>query len=204
MYDKIKSGDLIAVSGTGPVSNIIQLAQGTLPNIGFLRGFSGISHVGVAARVYSSRSPDPVLLVYESTIFNRPRCFSSGRDNPRGVQSHTLSDFLSFGGTVWHYPLRCPLYEDEEIRLIDYCESLVGRDYDLASAVLSAGSLTAFFLRYFIGRENARQLFCSELVAKVWSYVGVFKNRNAEVWSPVRLVRHAVRSGVCDSGRILA
>lgn len=206
MYEQIKSGDLIAVSGKGFVSGAIQIGTLGLPNVFGLgkRGWAGMSHVGVACWAYPERSTAGDLLVYESTSFARPPCVRTRRENPKGVQAHYLDDILNGGGDVWHLPLRRPLYRDEEDRMLAYLEFCLGRGYDFIGAGRSAGGVVLRTVQRLVDREDMGSVFCSELVAKAWSLIGILQVRNAGAWSPQRLVRQAVRRGVVEWGERLS
>lgn len=197
MPDDVKAGDLVAVSGRGPVSWGIQLGTLSVPNIPPLGRLGGISHVGVVVPVFGE------LLVYESTSFDRPQCVRTGRTAPKGVQAHYLSTLLEAGGKVWHYPLRRELYFHEEDRLLAAVEECLGRDYDFFGAGKSWGGLVRWTIRRLISHENAAELFCSELVAHAWTQVGLLHTRNTESWNPNRLCRAAVRRGICDRPELL-
>lgn len=190
---------MLAVSGKGIGSNLIQLGSMSIPNIGPLGrwGIAGPSHVVILAPVFGE------LLAYESTSFSRPPCVRTGRQNPRGVQAHRIGDILEAGGDVWHFPLRRPLYLDEEDRLLAVVESCLGRDYDFIGAGKSGGGLVMRLLQRLKDGEDLSQLFCSELVVRAWIEVGIMIHKNAGAWSPARLVRYVLRRGICDRGKLL-
>jgi len=199
MIDNIRSGDLIFVSGKGLCSWGIQLGTLSAPNVGPLGrwGLAGASHVGVACTVWDQ------LLIYESTSFARPPCQRTGRENPTGVQAHRLDDILVAGGDVWHFPLRAPLYDDEEIRLLNVLESYLGRPYDMVGAGKSGGGLVMRTVQRVLGSEDMSNIFCSELAVDVLCTVGRMQHRNAGAWSPMRLLRYVYRHGVTKSGVLL-
>lgn len=198
----IKTGDLIGIAGVHPVSWMIQAATCSVPNIGPLRRWAGISHVGVVCEAYNGPYGDT--LVYESTSFARPPCVRTGRQNPKGVQAHRVSDILEAGGDVYHYPLRRPLYHHEEERLLFTLEECLGRDYDFFGAGRSWGGFIKWMLSRTLRREKLASLFCSELVAHAWGQAGILRCRNAEAWNPVRLARFAVWYGICDRPRLIS
>lgn len=208
MFDEIRSGDVIAVSGKGFVSGLIQVGTLSLPNVGPLgrKGWAGFSHVGIAASVYSRKYGDNQTIFYESTSFDRPPCYSrnDGIENPKGVQSHTIDVILNGGGDVWHFPLRRPLYHDEESRLIAYLEGLIGRGYDFIGAGRSGGGVVMRAVQRLIDKEDMGLVFCSELVVSALVKVGIMQHKNAGAWSPQRLVRYVLRRGVCERGRLLS
>lgn len=196
MYDELKSGDLIFVSGRGPVSWGVELATLSLPNIGPLGrwGLAGMSHVAMVCRVFGKP------IIYESTSFSRPPCLRSGRKAPKGVQAHHVSDMFTGKDSVWHLPLCRSLYEDEEDRLLAYLEFMLGQPYDFIGAAKSGGGKIMRFLQRFIDKEDMGQVFCSELAVAALKQVGLMQHKNAGAWSPQRLYRYALRSGLCSRG----
>jgi hypothetical protein len=190
----IKPGDMIGVSGRGSMSNLIQVGCLSLPNVGPLGrwGLAGLSHVAIVAPVFGE------MIVYESTSFNRPPCLRTGRENPTGVQAHRLTDILDGGGDVFHYPLRRPLYVDEEDRLLNVLESCLGRGYDFVGAGRAGGGrIMRCIQRWTYKHENMNHIFCNELVAYCWAQIGIMQCRNAGAGNPTSLARHAVRRGIC-------
>lgn len=197
MKTDFKAGDLIAISGRAPVSWIIQMGTMSLPNVLGLGklGLSGISHVGVVAQVFDQ------MIVYESTSFDRPQCVRTGRQKPKGVQAHRLSTILDAGGDVFHYPLKRPLYDHEEFRLLGALEECLGRDYDMFGAATAWGGLLRWSARRLVAKENLASLFCSELVAHAWGQIGLLQTPSSDIWNPARLARFAVRQGICHKPR---
>ena len=198
--DNVKPGDMFATSSKGLASNLIQLGCLSLPNIGPLGrwGYAGASHVFIVAPVFGE------LIAYESTSFGRPPCLRTGRENPKGVQAHRLSEILDAGGDVWHYPLRRPLYTHEEDRLLAFLESCLGKGYDFVGAGKSGGGVLARLVQRHKGSEDLNQYFCSELVVRAWIAVGQMTHKNAGAWSPQRLVRYVLRRGICDKGSLVS
>jgi hypothetical protein len=199
VFDEVKAGDLIAVSGKGLASNAIQIGSLSLPNVGSLGrwNWAGPSHVLIAAPIWGERT------VYESTSFPRPPCVRSNRPNPKGVQAHFLKDIVDAGGNVWHYPLRSPLYLDEEDRLLQVLDSYIGRGYDFLGAGKSGGGYALRLIQRLIGSEDLSLVFCSELVVAAYVHVGIMQHKNAGAWNPARLVRHVLRQGICGPGHPL-
>ena len=198
MIDSIKSGDLIAISGKGPLSWMIQAGTLSMPNFGPLGrlGLAGPSHVGIVVSVNGE------MLVYESTSMPRPPCVRTRREKPLGVQAHHLSDVID-GTDAWHYPLKTHLYEDEELRLLRAADSCLGRGYDYFSAGRAGGGRLIRLIQILTQREDLKTFYCSEFVMALWVAIGVCQARNASNWSPSRLVRHARRTGIVGPVRLL-
>ena len=198
LYEGVKAGDLLAVSGKGFVANTVQAATLSLPNIGPLGrwGWAGASHVAIAVPVFDE------LLAYESTSFNRPRCVRTNRDNPKGVQAHYIQDIVEAGGDVWHYPLRRPLYLHEEDRLLMFAEQALGRGYDFIGATRASGGILMRLLQRAKGSEDTGLMYCSELALWLWCMVGVARTKHAGM-SPNYLIRWAIASGILSRGRRL-
>ncbi len=186
----IRSGDVIAFSGKDFLSAVIQVGTFSLPR-------RGLSHCGIVSEIHG----EPV--VYESTSFGRPACYRQGQQ-VSGVQAHRLDDMLEFVGDqdVWHYPLRRALYPHEADRLAWALDSLLGRPYDLPSAVRSGG-LVFNVLQSVLRREDLSAIFCSELVCSSLVDCGVFLTRSASRWSPNKLIRALLRQGVVAEPRRL-
>lgn len=198
-YPEIKAGDLLFVSGKTPMGHLINLGTGRLPNVGPLGRWrvAGYSHVAIVASVFGD------LIAFESTSFGRPPCVCTPRDNPVGVQAHYISTLLDSPGDVFHFPLRCPLYPDEEERLLQFLHVCLGREYDFWGAGKSGGRYILRAIQIMFGKEDMSDVFCSELVAKALSVVGVMQCKNASAWSPNRLARYVRRRGICGRPRLL-
>jgi len=111
---------------------------------------------------------------------------------------------LDGGGDVWHVPLRRALYDHEEERLLESLESCLGRGYDFIGAGRSGGGKLMRTLQRVTSRESMEFIFCSELVVWALASVGVMHAENASVWNPQRLVRHVIRRGICQRGKLLS
>jgi hypothetical protein len=159
---------------------------------------SGATHVGIVCDVFGKP------IVYESTSFERPPCVRTNREKPYGVQAHYLSDIVSAGGDVWHFPLRSPLYEDEERRLLEVLEFYLNFGYDYLGAVKSGGGLVMRTVQRWISKEDMGSIFCSELAVRALLTVGRIQTPNASAWSPQRLARFVYRQGICESGVLLS
>jgi len=179
-------GDMIGFSGADPVADMINL--GTL---GWPR--RDLSHVGLVAR-----HQDHGLCIYESTTTVDLPCLERGKP-VSGMQVHPLTDRVrGYPGRVFHFPLRRPLSADDadgiECFLRNLCQKKL--PYDYLGAVRSRSMLIGVLQRTVFGREDLKQIFCSELSAATWAYLQILKTRNASRWNPNSLGRYAERHGL--------
>lgn len=181
-----KTGDIVGFSGKDWVSDAINCCSLGIPRY-------SIHHVGIV--VVAQGTP----YLYESKGVGEMPCVASGRIID-GVQAHRLDDVLaSVAGcsNVWHYPLRCELYPEEEERLRYFLDKQVGAPYDKVGAFKSGGIIVRAVTKFFCP-ENTQALFCSELVADALVHIGRFYTNNVSSWSPNRLVRTVVKHGICN------
>jgi len=197
VFDQVKPGDMIASSGRDLGSLGIQVATLSLPNIWPLRRWAGVHHVGIIVPVCGHN------IVYESTSAWRPKCVRTNREEPKGVQAHHLSDILDLGGDVWHYPLRRPLYDHEEMRLLDAAEECLGQGYDFIGAGRSGGGLLMRMIAKLKGCESMDLVFCSELVLWLWIQTGIAQNKHAGM-NPAWLTRWALAKGIVGKPSLLS
>lgn len=180
---ELKAGDIIGFSGSGPISDLINVGTFGIPRW-------HLCHVGILAEL------DNQLLLFEST--------SLGKDVPcvlqekvvKGVQAHTIEEFLEREGRIWVYPLHRTLYLRESRRLTYSLLGKLGKRYDLLGAGRAGGGLVLRWLRVLLRRENLDQEFCSELTADEYSKLGVLPTGNASAYNPNSFVRRARRAGV--------
>ncbi len=171
----LKPGDVIGFSGRNPLSDGINIATFGLPRW-------GISHVGIVG--YDAHTPR-TLKLFEST-------------SKAGVGADQLRKVLrNYDGRIWAYCLSHPLFQHEISRLSDRIINLEGRLYDSRGA-LQSGGLAWSWLQAVCRGEDLTSLFCSELVAEVLSYIGIFPTSNASRWSPNHLVRTLRRLGIVN------
>jgi hypothetical protein len=124
-----------------------------------------VDHIALVVSVYGRP------IIYESTMADRPLCVRTGRESPKGVQAHYIEDVVNLGGASY-MPLICPLYADEEDRLLAVAESCLGRGFE------------------FIGGETS-----SAFVARVLAEVGIVQQPNASKFRPQQLVNDMVAQG---------
>jgi hypothetical protein len=182
---RLQSGGLIGCAGFDLQSNIINLFTLGLPGI-------SIHHVGIVCEY------DGEPLIYESTKSARPPCVRTGQ-RVSGVQAHTFEEMraIPFYNALWYYPLRRELYLHERERLRDYLESVLRTPYDMDGACQSGGIMLAAISALLCG-ENLASLFCSELCMSALVRTGVCTTPDASRWSPNKLCRNLVRSGICE------
>lgn len=185
----IQDGDIIAVSGVGAASDIINLGTFGLPR-------HGISHVGIVSH------HGPNALIYESTTLGRPPCVIQNKA-VSGVQAHYLQDYVEFvPGKIWHYPLRRELYNHEGARLGKVLDEQIGKTYDFGGAIRSGG-LIFRTLQATLRPEDLATIFCSEYVAHALRQIGLMQIKSVSSWNPNRLCRHVTKTGICEKPRRL-
>ncbi len=200
MYDFIKPGGILGVSGKCAMSRAIQIGTLSLPNIGPLGrwGWAGTSHVGIICPIFGD------VFVYESTSFSRTPCIRTGRENPVGVQAHYISDIVEAGGDVRYYPLQRELYEHEIERMSEFLESCLGQGYDAIRAGKTAGGLVSYLLSKLFGRNPKDMTFCSELDVATMQAMGVLQTRNPAAWNPNFMLRYFYNQGIIGKGILLS
>lgn len=200
MFDFVKPGGIIGVSGKCALSRAIQIGTLSLPNIGPLGrwGWAGTSHVGIVCPVYGE------MLVYESTSLSRVPCVRTAREGPVGVQAHFIGDIVEAGGDVRYYPLQRELYIHEVDRLLEFLESCLGHGYDAVGARKTAGGFVSYSISKMFGKDPPGIMFCSELNAAALQAVGVLQTRNPAAWNPNFLIRFLYKKGIIGKGILLS
>jgi len=163
----IRTGDAIFFEGKGLVSDLICLIAG------------GPSHVALV-----ERTDDRVRLV-EST---------SQRIGSKwivGVQRTYLSERLrSYDGYIWWAPLQTEksmCITGHSNKFFAYLDMLHGKSYDFWQVIRKGWELMRL-PRVFPVKESPRRLFCSELAALAYKYMGVLpEGINASTISPREL-----------------
>ena len=169
-----KVGDVIGFSGRGFESDGINLATFGIPRW-------GISHVGIMGHAKHHKVP----LLFESV-------------RGTGVCTSFLDTTIKhYDGRVWVYSLSSPPFLHEVGRMSARLANMVGRDYDMRGAMRSGGRLWSWAQAVARG-EDLTSLFCSERVAEILSYAGIFSTANASRWSPNHLVRTLRRLGIVN------
>jgi len=178
----MKAGDLVGFSGACFLSDMVNIATLGIPRF-------GISHVGIVAPEGQG------LALWESTEHN-PLPDLIAHRIVKGVQVHELDLAVeNYQGKVYLYPLYRELYQDEQDRLAEFLASMYGRGYDEIGAIRSAG-VGLSYIESLLHPENLSSIFCSEMVAKAYSELGLLPTHNASRWSPNRLVRRLRRRSI--------
>lgn len=178
----LQPGDIVGFSGTGIVSDAINLGTYGVPRW-------GLSHIGIISRYEKHR------YLFESTTTNRDTDCDILHRTVKGVQAHLLSNIVTRPGKVWLYRSIRRLDTFEKRRLRVALLAQVGTPYDFAGAFQSRGCLLKFF-RSMLREEDVTELFCSELVSLALKQSKIFQIENSSFQSPNSLVRYLVRSNV--------
>lgn len=177
----IKAGDIIGFSGTGIVSDVINVSTQGIPRW-------GVSHVGIVADYKDD------LVLFESTSLSPTNCIIQ-KKKVKGVQAARLEDITLRGGKIWHYPLYRELYSADRLKLNRFLMSKMGARYDYRGAIRSGGLLVRF-LAHILKGQDLEQLFCSELTAACFNHVGIIPTSDASSYSPNAFVRRSTRQGI--------
>lgn len=185
LFDNGQPGDVIGFSGSKLVSDAINLLTYGIPRV-------SISHVGMLAEhqgdlyLYESVGDDPV-----------EPCQVTGKFT-YGTQYMSLTKVKTYKGKVWHYGLYRPLFSHESRRLNRHLIDSCGLSYDRRGAVRSGGFLTRLAASRLY-EENLNSYFCSEIVAKSLSLIGLFPTSNSSKWNPNSLTRRCRQMGILKS-----
>jgi hypothetical protein len=177
---KVKTGDIVAFSGFGRKSVIVNLVTYGLP-------YWSASHVGIIGEYKGTQ------LLFESTTLSNIPCQIQDRSF-KGVQAVSLGDRVkSYNGRCFHYSIYRPLFGFEEERLNEFLISKVGTPYDMVGGMRSVGAGVSWIESKLRG-EDLSLLFCSELVASAHNLIGLLRTENASRWNPNKLIRHERRT----------
>lgn len=168
---KIRTGDVIAFSGKGFISNTIKAVTG-----------SPVTHIGM---ILSSN-------IIENISFVQIAESTSIGNGFKGVQFNRLSDHIArYDGDMWWLPLKDELRANMNvIDLISFIFAQKGKKYDTPQAI---GSALDFIPD---NREDLDKLFCSELVTAALEHVGILKDINASEQTPADVVGFDIYSGI--------
>lgn len=187
---EFKDGDLVAFSGFGRSSVIVNLATYGVP-------FWSASHVGIIGTYQGER------LLFESTSLSNIPCVVQGKAF-KGVQAVRLQERLNtYVGRAWHYPLYRQLFGAEEMRLNEFLLEKIAIPYDLAGGMRSAG-VGVSWLESRMRGEDLSLLFCSEYATAAHRRIGILQTDNASRWNPNKLIRYErSQKTLLRPGRIL-
>jgi hypothetical protein len=186
---EIKTGDIIAFSGFGHKSVIVNLVTFGWP-------FWWASHVGIIGEYKGEQ------LLFESTTLSNIPC-AIQRCSVKGVQAVRLEERLgSYQGRVYQYPIYRPLFGFEADRLNAFLLGKIGTPYDLHGGMRSATHGLSWLEARFKG-EDLNFIFCSELVAAAHAQIGLLQTSSASRWNPNRLIRYGRRTGILKRARRL-
>ena len=158
---ELKTGDVIAFSGKGLVSNLIKWKTD-----------SDISHVGIVLDTSVENLGKVVFLIESTTLVTIPDAIT--KELWKGVQIHTLSNRVNtYDGKMWVYPLKYPLAEDKKNAMQAWLRKKHYKrtPYDTVQALGSGIDLLSDTLTG--NEQDFSQLFCSELVVKALQIGGV-------------------------------
>ena len=206
--DDLHAGDLIACWSPGRIGWAISLGTASLLGPRGLRW--GPSHVAIIADRPTLTGRRERLWV-ESTSLCRHACLVRGRPVV-GVQAHRpatrLADYAVAGAAVRRLrPTPINRFSTDEAALLSHIlvQHVLGtpRPYDLTGALLSGVSGLSVGLG--LGRRlceligaDLGDLFCSELAAAVLMRLGRMNRADPALFSPARLLRTLVRTGVYE------
>jgi len=186
-WPPLRAGDLIGFSSFSIAGAAINLGTWGIP-------FWDLSHVAIVV-------PHPFvpgsLALCESTSECDEDCLVAGC-RVSGVQWHEVGPRVTaYLGRAWLYRLRRQTDKQPQ-RLAVYCNDCGGLSYDAIGA-WRARDLPLSWIERRLGwwPENLHALFCSELAAAAWRAAGLWDPPDASAWSPNRLCRTAVDTGLC-------
>lgn len=178
----IVAGDMLGCSSCTVVGSVINVCTLGAP-------FCDLSHVQLAVQWPDCAKP----LIAESTDRYRQPCAIQGQVVD-GVQFHRLrSRIIGYPGRVYRYPITKPLEDWQHRAVRRWLAAHMRAGYDAAGAVEARDMPIAALTR---PKEDTVSLFCSEMVAGCYRAAGLLKTDNVSAWSPNRLARHLVRTGV--------
>jgi hypothetical protein len=162
----MKTGDVIAFSGKGRVSQIIKWKTGSM-----------FSHVGIVLDTDMQGGVGHAVMLIESTsLKNLPDALCN--EVIKGVQIHFLSKRLeSYEGEVWWVPLKDRLDNFNSNKIQEWLRNkhFERTPYDTFQAIGAGADLFDIIL----GIQNEpdfSSLFCSELVARALQVGGVISD----------------------------
>ena len=160
---RMSTGDVIAFSGKGRVSEIIKWKTG-----------SPFSHVGMVLDTDMQGGIGKAVLLIESTSLNNISDASHG-ELLKGVQMHFLSNRLgSYDGKAWWFPLKNKLSNHGAHNMQQWLRKKHDErtPYDTIQAI-GAGADLFDWIPGLQTEPDFSSLFCSELVTRALQIAGV-------------------------------
>lgn len=178
---QIKTGDVIAFSGTSGFSGFIRL---------FTK--SQYSHVGIVIKSETEMFGDTLFLCESTTELGTTN--ADGRQVIKGVQTHFLSQRLAmYQGGAWIFPLKESLAPEGSQKMVNWLRNIYAKAVPYDSVQIFGAGLdsieNAFGLQ---NKPDYNRLFCSELVAKALLLGGALDpedNINPSSQTPAEVTR---------------
>lgn len=178
---QIKTGDVIAFSGTSGFS-------------GFIKFFtnSKYSHVGIVIKSDTEMFGDTIFLVESTTELGTTNY--DGRQVIKGVQTHFLSQRLAlYQGGVCIFPLKEPLSIEGSQKMVKWLRNSYAKTVPYDSVQIFGAGLEAIENAFGLqNKPDYTRLFCSELVAKALLLGGALDpedNINPSSQTPAEVTR---------------
>jgi len=182
LQPKLQPGDIIAYSGAGWPSVIVNLGSYGIP-------WLHASHVGIIGEYKGE------MLVFESTSLSNVPCVIQGKPFV-GTQAVRLEDRMAaYKGRMWHYPLCRPLFDTENECLTEFLTAHIGIAYDLVGALRSGGVALSWF-ESWLRKEDLGLIFCSEFCVAAHRNIGLLRTDNVSRWNPNRFIRYERRENI--------
>lgn len=186
IIDDLKPGDLLFFYGNDWTSKVITYYTW------------GPSHVGIVVDSSLMQLLDPhgsKLALLESTTMCPTPCLKTG-NHINGIQIQDIPTRIAQYGTAPTFlKLRdeCALNHTALQDFHCYARRVVGKNYDLPNAILSATNI----LKYLV-TPDINTLFCSALVARLLMLVNKMNWANPEIYSPASLKRALLSTAVYE------
>ena len=178
---QIKTGDVIAFSGTSGFSGFIKLFTN-----------SKYSHVGIVIKSDTEMFGDTIFLVESTTELGKSNY--DGQQVIKGVQTHFLSQRLAmYQGGAWILPLKEPLSTEGSQKMVKWLRNSYAKAVPYDSVQIFGAGLEA--IENALGLQNKpdyTRLFCSELVTKALLLGGALDiedNINPSSQTPAEVTR---------------
>lgn len=165
---QIKTGDLIAFSGSGLVSELIKW-----------KTKSDISHVAIVLETQYLKGEKRIILLESTTLNNLPDLKTG--EFIKGVQQQLLSKRINtYNGQCYWCGLNVDLSGDKKQYMVNWLTKTHSKKtkYDNVQALGSA--LDLFDKLGLANKPDFSNLFCSELVAKAYKKAGLFFGNPSE------------------------